>query len=79
MGASGQRHAPAALPPGKDPRYPLDRRLGGLRAVWTQRPEKKSFASARDRISVVQLFLFLLVQLDCAPLFCIVVHSYEFR
>jgi hypothetical protein len=30
MGVSGQRHAPAALyPRGKDPRYPLDRRLGG--------------------------------------------------
>jgi hypothetical protein len=22
-------HAPAALPPGKEPRYPLDRRVGG--------------------------------------------------
>jgi hypothetical protein len=30
MGVSGQRHSPAALyPRGKDPRYPLDRRLGG--------------------------------------------------
>jgi hypothetical protein len=30
MGLSGQRHAPAALyPRGKNPRYPLDRRLGG--------------------------------------------------
>jgi hypothetical protein len=30
MGVSGQRHAPAALyPRGKEPRYPLDRRLGG--------------------------------------------------
>jgi hypothetical protein len=29
-GVSGQRHAPAALyPRGKDPRYPLDRTLGG--------------------------------------------------
>jgi hypothetical protein len=29
MWVSGQRHAPAALyPPGKDRRYPLDRRLG---------------------------------------------------
>jgi len=27
---SGQPHAPAALPPGKNTRYPLDRRLGGL-------------------------------------------------
>jgi hypothetical protein len=29
MEVSGQLHAPAALPPGKDPRYQLDRRLGG--------------------------------------------------
>jgi hypothetical protein len=30
MGVSGQHHAPAALyPRGKDPRYPLYRRLGG--------------------------------------------------
>jgi hypothetical protein len=27
MGASGQFHTPAALHPGKEPRYPLDRRL----------------------------------------------------
>jgi hypothetical protein len=26
---SGQLHAPATLPPGKETRYPLDRRLGG--------------------------------------------------
>jgi hypothetical protein len=26
---SSQLHPPAALPPGKEPRYPLDRRLGG--------------------------------------------------
>ena len=25
----GQRHAPATLPPGKETRYPLYRRLGG--------------------------------------------------
>jgi hypothetical protein len=28
--ASGKLHSPAALPPKKKPRYPLDRRLGGL-------------------------------------------------
>jgi hypothetical protein len=28
-GVSGQRHAPAALPPGKETRYQLYRRLGG--------------------------------------------------
>jgi hypothetical protein len=29
MAVSGQLHAPAALPQGKSPWYPLDRRLGG--------------------------------------------------
>jgi hypothetical protein len=29
MGVGGQLHTPAALPPGKRPRYPLYRRLGG--------------------------------------------------
>jgi hypothetical protein len=29
MEVSGQFHAPAALPQGKSPWYPLDRRLGG--------------------------------------------------
>ena len=38
-GVRGQRHAPAALPPGKT-RYPLYRRLGGLRSgqVWKISP-----------------------------------------
>jgi hypothetical protein len=29
MKVRSQLHAPAALPPGKEPQYPLDRRLGG--------------------------------------------------
>jgi hypothetical protein len=29
MEVSGQHHAPAALPPGKEPLVPIDRRLGG--------------------------------------------------
>jgi hypothetical protein len=29
MEVSGQLHAPAALPPGKETLYPLDMRLGG--------------------------------------------------
>jgi len=31
MKVSGQLHTPAALPQGKSPWYPLDRRLGGPR------------------------------------------------
>jgi hypothetical protein len=29
MAVNGQLQAPAALPQGKSPRYPLDRKLGG--------------------------------------------------
>ena len=38
MGVGGQRHAPAALPPGRA-RYPLYRRLGGPqgRAGWVRK------------------------------------------
>ena len=32
MGMGGQRHAPAALPPGKT-RYPLSRKLGGFQGL----------------------------------------------
>jgi hypothetical protein len=39
--------------PGKDSRYPLDRRLGGPQ-IWSgQRLEEKSFAFAGDRTAVV--------------------------
>jgi hypothetical protein len=38
---SGQLHAPAALPPGKEPRYPSDRRLGGLQRRSGRRGEDK--------------------------------------
>jgi hypothetical protein len=41
MGVSGQRHAPAAFyPRGKDSRYPLDRRLGGLQSRSGHRQRK---------------------------------------
>jgi hypothetical protein len=54
MEVSGQHHAPAALyPRGKDPRYPLYRRLGGPpEPVWTLRLEEKSSAPAEDRTLV---------------------------
>jgi hypothetical protein len=52
MRVSGQRHAPAALyPRGKDPRYPLDRRLGGgwvgLRAGLDARTRRKILRPCR--------------------------------
>jgi hypothetical protein len=32
MEVGGQLHDPVALPPGKDPRYPLDKRLNGTQS-----------------------------------------------
>jgi hypothetical protein len=56
MGVSFQRHAPAALyPQGKDPRYPLDRRVEWApERVWTQGLEEKFPAPVGDRTPVVQ-------------------------
>jgi hypothetical protein len=43
MGVSGQRHAQAVLyPRGYDPRYPLDRRLGGPQSRSGRRALKKN-------------------------------------
>jgi hypothetical protein len=47
-GLSGQHHAPAALlPRGKDPRYPLYRRLGGPQSQSGKRIQGKSFRLCR--------------------------------
>jgi hypothetical protein len=40
---SGQLHAPAALPPGKRPRYPFYRRLGGPQSRTGRYGEVKIF------------------------------------
>jgi hypothetical protein len=42
MDVSGQLHAPAALPPGKEPWYPLDRRLGGSQSRSGRGGEEKN-------------------------------------
>jgi hypothetical protein len=57
-GVSGQRHAPAALySQGKDPRYPLYRRLGGPQSRSGHRGYRKNpFASAEDRTSIAGSF-----------------------
>jgi hypothetical protein len=41
MEVSGQLHAPAGLPPGRKPPYPLDRRLGGPQSRSGRGGEKK--------------------------------------
>jgi hypothetical protein len=56
MGASGQRHAPAALfPPGRGPPVPIVQEAGWApESFWTQRLEEKSFSPAGDRTPIVQ-------------------------
>jgi hypothetical protein len=42
MEVSGQIHTPAALPPRKEPWYPLDRRLGGPQSRSGRGGEEKN-------------------------------------
>jgi hypothetical protein len=53
---SGQLHAPAALPRGKSPRYPLDRRLGGPQSRSGRSLEQNSrpYRDSNSDPSVVQ-------------------------
>jgi hypothetical protein len=51
---SGQLHAPAALPPGKSPRYPLYRRLGGPQSRSGQHEEEKILDPTGTRTSTSQ-------------------------
>jgi hypothetical protein len=43
MEVSGHLHAPAALPPGKEPIVPLDRELGGLQS-WSGHCGKEKYS-----------------------------------
>jgi hypothetical protein len=56
MEVRGQLHAPAFLipPPGKRPRYPLGRRLGGGQSLSGRGVEEENHASARNLTAVVQ-------------------------
>jgi len=47
--ASGQLHAPAALPPGKKTRYPLDKGLGGPQIQAGRGGEEKFPSRAGSR------------------------------
>jgi hypothetical protein len=42
MEVTGQLHTPAALPQGKSPRYPQDRRLGGPQSLSGRGGEEKN-------------------------------------
>jgi hypothetical protein len=48
------RHRAALYPRGKDPWYPLDRRLGGFRACMDTEARGIIIASAGNQTSVVQ-------------------------
>jgi hypothetical protein len=53
MVMSGLLHAPAALPPGKIPRYPLDTRLGGNQRRSGGYGEEQMYLQLTEDISVV--------------------------
>jgi hypothetical protein len=76
MGVSGQRHAPAALyPRGKDPRYPLDRRLGGPQSRSGRR-HHTGWATAAPYlclILILSLFLYLGGETLCVTPCCQIV------
>jgi hypothetical protein len=55
MEVSGQLHAPDAIAPGKDPRYPLDRRLRGPQSRSRRCGKEKIFPTAGNPIPVVKL------------------------
>jgi hypothetical protein len=57
MEVSVQLHDPVALPPGKEPRYPLDKRLGGLQNRSGHSGEEKNYQPRREsnpRTPIVQ-------------------------
>jgi hypothetical protein len=54
MEVSGQLHAPAALPQGNHPRYPLDRRLSGSQSLSGRFGEETNLAPAGNRTPAVQ-------------------------
>jgi hypothetical protein len=56
MGVSGQCHAPATLYSwGEGPLVPIEYEDGrASELVWAQRPEEKSYGSARDQTPAMQ-------------------------
>jgi hypothetical protein len=54
MEVSGQLHAPAALPPGKEAPIPLDRTLGGPQSLSGRCGEEKTLAPTGTRTPIPQ-------------------------
>jgi hypothetical protein len=64
---SDQLHAPAALPPGKEPPVPLDRRLGGPQSRSGRHGEEKILTPTGTRNSEPSVLRFLASRYtDCA-------------
>jgi hypothetical protein len=59
MEVSGQLHAPAALLPGKERRYPVERRLGGLQNWYGRSGKYKSPSMMRSIEHLVKLSVLL--------------------
>jgi hypothetical protein len=47
---SGQLHAPATLPSGKEPPVPLERRVGGPQNLSERREEKKNLSLSNYKL-----------------------------
>jgi hypothetical protein len=54
MGVNGQLHTPAALPPQKELRYRLDRRLGGSQSRSGRYGEENDLALTGNRAPAVE-------------------------
>jgi hypothetical protein len=55
MAMGGQVYTPAALPPGKEPRYILSRRLGGRQDQPGLFGEENMFSATAVELPVIQL------------------------
>jgi hypothetical protein len=64
MEVSGQLHEPAVLPPRKRPRYPLDRRLGGLQIRSGHGGEEKN-SKPPPGIKILCAFLIFSMRVTC--------------
>jgi hypothetical protein len=53
MEVSGQLYAPAALPQGKSPWYPLDRRLGGPQSRYGRGGEEKNSQPSQAHSNII--------------------------
>jgi hypothetical protein len=75
MEVSRQLHAPAALPPGNEPWYPLDRRLGGPQSLLLPFPE----FLVRVCIEICQNVFCLFLYTYSEPSFAFIISIFQFQ